>query len=150
MPPAKKTTRREPAKKTAKTTKRPGVKKLSPQHKAAMAAGRTEARHVSAYLEALDANKPRRGRQRTVESIKKQLTDIRSELGSATAMRKLELVARRIALESELDAKTARGDLLELRKSFVKHAAKYVSRGRLADSLASVSAAWAACRGSPS
>jgi hypothetical protein len=131
--PPKKTTRRVPAKKTTKRaakklTTRRGVKKLSPQHKAAMAAGRTEARHVAAYLEALETNKPRPGRQRTVESIKKQLTQVRSELGSATAMRKLELVARRIELESELDAKTAGGDLSALRKNFVKSAAKYAIR----------------------
>ena len=114
-----------PAKKTAK---RRGVKRLTPQHKAAMAAGRTEARHVSAYLEALEANKLRRGRQRTVESIKKQLAQVKWELGSATAMRKLELVARRIELQSELDAKTTSSDLSELRKGFVKYAAKYASR----------------------
>ncbi len=129
MPPAKKTTRRAPAKKTVKkTTKRVAKKKLSPQHKAAMAAGRTEARHVSAYLEALDANKPRRGRQRTPESIRKQLTQVQSDLRGATAMRKLELVARRIELETELDAKTASSDLSALRKNFVKSAAKYASR----------------------
>jgi hypothetical protein len=132
MPPVNKTsaaTKKSVRKSTAKkTAKRRGVKKLSPQHKAAMAAGRTEVRHVSAYLEALEANKPRRGRQRTVESIKKQLGQVRSELGGATAMRKLELVARRIELESELAAKTASSDLSELRKNFVKHAAKYASR----------------------
>jgi hypothetical protein len=133
VPPAKKTTRRAAARKTTKravkkATKRPGVKKLSPQHKAAMVAGRTEARHVAAYLDALEANKPRRGRQRTVESIRKQLGLVKSELGTATSMRKLELVARRIELEGELQTKTARGDLSELRKGFVKHAAKYASR----------------------
>jgi hypothetical protein len=127
--PAKKATRKAPAKKISKkTTKRLGVKKLSSQHKAAMAAGRTEARHVAAYLEALDANKPRRGRQRTAETIRKQLAQVKLELGNATAMRKLELVARRIELEAELDAKTAGSDLSELRKNFVKHAAKYADR----------------------
>ena len=138
MPPAKRTTRKAPAKKTAKkgtkraavkkTAKRRGVKRLTPQHKAAMAAGRTEANHVRAYLEALEANKPRRGRQRTVESIKKQLAQVQVNLRGATAMRKLELVARRIELESELDAKQARSDLTALRKNFVKSAAKYASR----------------------
>jgi hypothetical protein len=129
LPPAKKATRRAPAKTTAKkATKRRGVKKLSPQHKAAMAAGRTEARHVSAYLEALEANKPRRGRQRTVESIKRQLAQVKSEVAGATAMRKLELVARRIELEAELDAKAARIDLSKLRAGFVKYAAKYAAR----------------------
>src|SRR5439155_23026308 len=117
MPPVKKIARRVPAK---KTTQRVAKKRLAPQHKAAMAAGRTEARHVSAYLEALGANKTRRGRQRTVASIKKQLARVRSELRSATAMRKLELVARRIELEAELDARTASNDLSALRKNFVK------------------------------
>jgi hypothetical protein len=128
LPPAKRATRKAPAKTTAKKATKRGVKKLSPQHKAAMAAGRTEARHVSAYLEALEANKPRRGRQRTAASIKKQLGQVKSELGSATAMRKLELVARRMELESELEAKTAGGDLSELRKGFVRYAAKYAKR----------------------
>jgi hypothetical protein len=129
LPPAKRATRKAPAKKTAKkTTKSPGVKKLSPQHKAAMAAGRTEARHVGAYLDALDTIKPKRGRQRTVESIKKQLALVKAELRGATGMRKLELVARRMDLETELDAKTANGDLPELRKGFVKYAAKYADR----------------------
>jgi hypothetical protein len=67
LPPAKKSTRRS-AKKNGATTKKAtkkavkrGVKKLSPQHKAAMAKGRTEAAHVRAYLDALEENKPRRG-----------------------------------------------------------------------------------------
>jgi hypothetical protein len=43
-------------------------------------------------------------------------------------MTKLELIARRIELESELDAKQARSDLSGLRKNFVKHAASYAKR----------------------
>jgi hypothetical protein len=129
VPPAKKATRKVPAKKTPKAAaKRRGVKKLSPQHKAAMAAGRVEARHVSAYLDALEANRPRRGRQRTAATIKKQLAQVRSELRDATAMRRLELVARRMELESELETKSTNGDLSQLRKDFVKYAAGYARR----------------------
>jgi hypothetical protein len=130
LPPAKKpTTRKAPAKKTVKrATKRAPVKKLSAQHKAALAVGRTEAHHVRAYLDALEANKPRRGRQRTAESIKKQLVAVQTDLRAATGMRKLELVTRRLELESELHTKSVRSDLSELRKNFVKYAAGYARR----------------------
>jgi hypothetical protein len=130
LPPAKKTTRKTATKKRTvkKTAKRRGVKKLTPQHKAAMARGRTEARHVAAYVDALGANKPRRGRQRTAATVQKQLTDVRADLRDATGMRKLELVARRIELEAELGAKQTRADLSGLRKNFVKHAASYAKR----------------------
>jgi hypothetical protein len=138
MPPAKRATRktakssrspratkpRQPKKVAAKKT----TKKLSPRHKAALATGRTEARHVAAYLDALEAHKPRPGRQRTVESIQRQLTDVRASLKGAAGMKKLELVARRIELENELDAKKAGSDLSELRKNFVKSAGGYARR----------------------
>jgi hypothetical protein len=130
VPPAKKTTtRKAPAKKTGKRApKRAPVKKLSAQHKAALAVGRTEAHHVRAYLDALADNKPRRGRPRTPESIKKQLSQIESELRDATGMRRLELVVRRVELDAELDAKQGRSDLSELRKNFVKYAGSYARR----------------------
>src|SRR5262249_30568808 len=103
-------------------------KKLSPRHKAAMARGRTEAAHVRAYLDALAANKPRRGRQRTEATIQKQLTQVRGDLRNASGMHKLELVARRIELEAELDGKRIRGDLSTLRKNFVRYGASYAKR----------------------
>lgn len=126
MPPAKKPARKSVAKKTTK--KRAPVKKMTPQHKAALATGRTEAHSVRAYLDALEANKPKRGRQRTPESIKKQLAEVQADLRGATGMRKLELAARRIELDNELQAKSVRSDLSELRKNFVKYAASYATR----------------------
>jgi hypothetical protein len=138
MPPAKRVTRatkksarssratksRQPKKTAAKKT----TKKLSPRHKAALATGRTEARHVSAYLDALEVHKPRRGRQRTVESIQRQLADVRTSIKSATGIKKLELVARRIELENDLTVKKSGSDLRELRKNFVKSAGAYARR----------------------
>jgi hypothetical protein len=76
----------------------------------------------------LEANKPRRGRQRTPATIEKQLTQVRTELRDATGMKKLELVARRIGLESELDAKQTHADLSGLRKNFARYAASYAQR----------------------
>jgi hypothetical protein len=113
-----------------KTATKKATKQLSSRHKAALATGRTEGRHVSAYLDALEANRPRRGRQRTVQSIERQLTDVRTQfdtdvrtqLRGATGIKKLELVSRRIKLENELDAKKAGNDLGELRKNFVRYA----------------------------
>jgi hypothetical protein len=129
LPPAKKAIRKTSKKTTAKkSAKRRGVKKLTPRHKAAMAKGRTEAAHVRAYLDALEANKPRRGRQRTEATIQKQLTQVRGDLRTATGMKKLELVARRMELETELGGKRTRADLSGLRKNFVKHAGSYARR----------------------
>ena len=47
---------------------RPG--QMSDEHKAALAEGRAQGRAVRAYLEALEANKPRRGRKRTVATAR--------------------------------------------------------------------------------
>ena len=59
---------------------------MSDAHKAALAAGRDEARQVKAYLEAIDAAGPKkRGRKRTKESIEKRLAAIDASLGSASA-----------------------------------------------------------------
>ena len=55
---------------------------MSDSHKAALALGRDEGRSVRRYLEALEAHKPRRGRKRTPESIKKRLAAIEAQLPS--------------------------------------------------------------------
>ena len=53
-----------------KSTKK---KPMSSEHKAALARGREHGRAVKNYLEALSANKPKRGRKRTPDSINKRL-----------------------------------------------------------------------------
>ena len=54
---------------------------MTAEHKRALAEGRAEGRAgASAYLEALDQNRPRRGRRRTPASIKKRLAAIEAEL----------------------------------------------------------------------
>lgn len=54
------------AKKTAAVKKRPRTR-MSDQHKAALAEGREQGRAVQRYLEALEQNRPKRGRKRTRE-----------------------------------------------------------------------------------
>ena len=101
---------------------------MTDAHKNALAEGREQSRHVRAYLEALEAHKPKRGRQRTPATIRKQLGEVEAALPGATGLKKLELAQRKIALASELEAKSVVVDLSELRKNFVQHAKAYSER----------------------
>jgi hypothetical protein len=70
-----------------------GTRTMSDQHKAALAEGRSEGRAVKAYLEALEQNRPRRGRKRTPDSVKKRLAAIDAQLPEASALARLQLLA---------------------------------------------------------
>lgn len=103
---------------------------MSNEHKVAMETGRAEGRIVRDYLEALRANKPRRGRKRTAESITKRLAAIADELLSASAIEELKLVQERRDLEAEL-ATLGNGDgtdLAELEARFIGVAKAYADR----------------------
>ena len=101
---------------------------MSAQHKAALAEGRSEGRAVKNYLEALQQNRPRRGRRRTPDSIKKRLTAIDAEFGDVSALQQLQLVQERMDLQKELDAMGTKVDLSALESDFVKTASKYATR----------------------
>src|SRR5262249_6453626 len=99
---------------------------MSDSHKEALAEGRNHERVVGRYLEALEANKPRRGRKRTVESVKKRLTTVGDELTDATGLTRLNLLQERRDLEVELATMQAGApDLSGLEKEFVKVAKSY-------------------------
>ncbi|HJO80200.1 MAG: hypothetical protein QF419_05870 [Acidimicrobiales bacterium] len=85
---------------------------------------------VRDYLDALDTNKPRRGRKRTVESINAQIAVIENSLPDASATKKLTLVQERLDLRAEMDALTVSGsvDMESLEASFVDSAAAYGGR----------------------
>src|SRR5918994_5836283 len=68
---------------------------MSDEHKAALAEGRDQGRAVRRYLEALEANKPRRGRKRSPESVKKRLAAIESDIATADPLRRVHLVQER-------------------------------------------------------
>jgi hypothetical protein len=108
----------------AKTAKRA----MTDQHKAALAEGRTESRAVKSYLEALDQNRPRRGRKRTPDSINKRLATIDAQLNEGSALQRLQLVQERMDLQRELEHMGTTVDLSELEAAFVKTAAKYAQR----------------------
>ncbi|MCU0267853.1 MAG: hypothetical protein MUF83_04315 [Acidimicrobiales bacterium] len=101
---------------------------MSDEHKAALAEGRAQGRAIRAYLEALETHRPRRGRKRTPESMRKRLQRIDTELETADPMRRLHLVQERLDLEGELSAADAKVDLTALEEEFVQAAKAYSQR----------------------
>ena|SRR5436190_15294572 len=102
---------------------------MSDEHKAALAEGRNHARVVGNYLEALDAHKPKRGRKRTSDSVKKRLGAVESELKKASGLSRLSLLQERRDLEVELAGMQNGGaDISGLEKEFVKVAKPYSER----------------------
>ena len=83
----------------SKTARRRGPKQVTAAHKQAMALGRSEARTVSNYLEAVAANRPRRGRRRTIESITSRLAAIDEQLADADLLGRVHLIQERFNLE---------------------------------------------------
>jgi hypothetical protein len=101
---------------------------VSDSHKAAMAKGRTESRAISAYLDALESHRPKRGRKRTPESIDKRLSAIDSSLESAAPVKRLSLIQERLDLLRERDTLQAKVDLSGLEEDFVSTARSYGER----------------------
>jgi hypothetical protein len=101
---------------------------MSEDHKAALAKGREEGRIVRRYLEALESTKPRRGRKRTPESIRKRLVAIDNSLATADPLSRLHLIEERQRLEAELTHTGETVDLAALEKSFIKVARVYGER----------------------
>ncbi len=101
---------------------------MTAEHKAALAAGRSEGKAVRDYLEALRNNKPKRGRKRTPESISKRLAAIADEVTSADPVMELKLVQERIDLEAELASAGQAVDLSAIEAEFVRVARDYSAR----------------------
>jgi hypothetical protein len=106
----------------------PKKRVVTDDHKAAMAQGRTESRSIAAYLDALESNKPKRGRKRTPESITKRLDAIEKELSSASGIKKLSLIQERMDLQAEKSSMGETVDLSAFEAEFVKAAKGYSER----------------------
>lgn len=105
------------------------VRSMSGSHKEALAVGRDQGRAVRRYLEALEANKPRRGRKRTPEGIQKRLAAIDERLATADALSRLHLAQERMDLEAELAAAGNGGVEIEaLEAEFIRAAGPYSER----------------------
>lgn len=98
---------------------------MTDEHKAALAKGRAESRAVKEYLEGLRATKPRRGRKRTAETVRKQLAEIESSIEGADPLDELLMTQKRRDLEAELEAMSTTIDMQQLEDAFVKVAKSY-------------------------
>src|SRR5438067_6372994 len=101
---------------------------MSDAHKAALAEGREQGRAVRRYLEALEAHKPKRGRKRTAESMKKRLVTIEDTLANADPLTRLHLIQERMDLEEELSSSDDGVDIAALEQAFVAAAEPYGRR----------------------
>ena len=101
---------------------------MTPAHKQALAEGRQLGRAVKAYLDALDQNRPRRGRKRTAESVKRRGDAVSKQLADAAPLQRLQLVQERMDLKRELDQLGARVDLSALEREFTRAARTYSER----------------------
>jgi hypothetical protein len=102
---------------------------MSDEHKAALAQGRAQGRSVRAYLEALEANRPKRGRKRTTESVEERLAKVDAELDRAGSIKRLQLIQERMDLLSELGSGGDEVvDIEKLEREFVDVAAAYGER----------------------
>lgn len=104
---------------------------MSPEHKAALAAGREQGRAVKAYLEGLAANKPKRGRKRSTESMKARLEEIDVQLPDADPFKKLQLTQEQLDLQDRLRTADVEVDLTELEKDFIRVAKAYAENKKI-------------------
>lgn len=103
-------------------------KTMSDDHKAALAEGRRQSSAVSAYLEALETHKPKRGRKRTPESIQRQLSDIEQKIDSVSPTQRVEMLQKRRDLERAMDSSGDTVDISDLEEEFVNIAADFSER----------------------
>ncbi len=101
---------------------------MSATHKEALAIGRAESRTVRTYLEALRRNRPKRGRKRTPESIRRRLNAIEVEYSTADPITQLKLAQEKLDLAIELNDMDSAKDIGPLEKEFIKVAKSYGER----------------------
>ncbi|MDQ1403537.1 MAG: hypothetical protein QOG03_1853 [Actinomycetota bacterium] len=102
---------------------------MTAEHKEALAVGREQGRAVRRYLEALETHRPKRGRKRTPDSIKKRLAAIDTQFAEADALTRLHMTQERIDLSAELEQlQQPAVDISALEEGFVKTARDYGSR----------------------
>jgi hypothetical protein len=107
---------------------------MTNDHKRALADGRAQGRAVSRYLEALERNRPRRGRPLSAESIRTQLDGVEKKLTEAEPLQRLHLLQAHHDLTAKLNQVSARpkkDDMVALEKAFVAVAAEYGERKNL-------------------
>ncbi len=104
---------------------------MTDEHLQALAKGRSEGSSVRRYLVALETHKPKRGRKRTPESMKRRLSAIQTALKNADPLQRVQLIQERIDIENALDAALDTVDIKRLEDDFVKYARTYGERKKI-------------------
>jgi len=100
---------------------------MSDEHKSALAEGRSQARAIRAYLEALAARKP--GRPVTPETLRARLARIEARLAEESdVLRRLELSQVQLDVTAALESAAVALDIEELERDFVSAAKPYGER----------------------
>ena len=103
---------------------------MSDDHKAAIAAGRIEAAAVRDYLDALETNRPKPGRQVSPETLAARRAAIDAQLssGDIKPIKRLELMQDRRDIDERLADLQAEPDMSAVEAGFIAHAASYGAR----------------------
>jgi len=101
---------------------------MSDSHKEALALGREQGRLVRRYVDALEANRPKRGRKRTLETVSRRLKEVERQLETAQGLDRVHLIQQRMDLRGEMTTKSTVVDMSELEAGFVNAAAGYGRR----------------------
>lgn len=103
--------------------------RMSSSHKKALANGRAESRIIREYLQLVDAQRPRRGRRRSPETITRRLRQIEVEIPLAHQVQRLHLIQERINLNAELATNSlSRTQQAQLERRFIKVAKSFSER----------------------
>ena len=103
-------------------------KQMSEEHRQANKKARAENRAVSAYLQAIESIQPRPGRRPTKDSMQKQLDEIAATFDSATPLKRIQLIQRRMELEKALETIDDEMDITDLQDEFVQMVGAYSKR----------------------
>lgn len=116
------------AKKT--TAKKATTKRfqMSEDHKAALAVGRAEGRAIRAYLAALEQGK-KTGRKVDASTLEARVAEVQRSIdGEPDPAKRIELIQKRLDLESQLVERQEEADLDALEDEFVKAVPGYADR----------------------
>jgi hypothetical protein len=103
-------------------------KKMSDEHKAALAKGREQGRAVREYLAALEQER-KPGRRADKGTVEKRVAEVQQRIDEEPdPTKRVELIQRRLDLEEQLVAMQEEADLASLEQGFIGAAAEYSER----------------------
>ena len=103
-------------------------KKMSDEHKAAVAQGREQGRAVRDYLAALNEEK-RPGRKVDPETLSQKITQVQEQIASEPdSAKRVEHIQKRLDLEAQQADASGQVDLESLEQDFIEAAKEYSER----------------------